>query len=283
VDATLRARLERALGAPVVGAVRVHGGDIHEAWRIDLQDGRRAFVKVGGPTSPSRIFECEAKGLAWLSEGPLRVPRVLAVDASFLALEWIERGRPGTVAAEALGRGLARLHRLGAPTFGLDDPNFLATIPLDNTAEHDWPTFYGTRRLEPLLRLAVDRSRATARMKRGIERVIAMLPQICGPPEPPARLHGDLWSGNVLYDASGAPVIFDPAVYGGHREVDLAMMRLFGGFDAEVFEAYHDEWPLADGWEERIPLYQLLPLLAHVVLFGGHYVAAVERTLDRIG
>ena len=120
-------------------------------------------------------------------------------------------------------------------------------------------------------------------MTRGIERVVARLPALCGPAEPPARLHGDLWSGNRMHDAKGAPVLVDPAVYGGHREIDLAMMRLFGGFDARVFDAYHEAWPLAPGHEERVPLYQLLPLLAHVVLFGAGYVSGVESALTAIG
>jgi fructosamine-3-kinase len=281
MEAALREAIAGALGARVIGVSRVSGGDVHDAYRVELEGGRRAFVKAHRGGDP-HMFPCEARGLAWLAVGPLRVPRVLAASGSFLALEWIDRGAPARGAAEALGRGLARLHRAGAPSFGLDHDNFLATIPQENTPAPDWPTFYGKRRLEPLLRRAANRGCATARMKRGVERVLADLPALCGPAEPPARLHGDLWSGNVMYDASGAPVMFDPAVYGGHREVDLAMMRLFGGFPPEVFDAYQDEWPLAPGAEGRVPLYQLLPLLAHVVLFGGSYVAAVERALDRI-
>lgn len=119
-------------------------------------------------------------------------------------------------------------------------------------------------------------------MRAGIERVIARLPLLVGPDEPMARLHGDLWSGNAATDARGRPVLFDPAVFAGHREVDLAMMRLFGGFSARVFEAYEEVWPLAPRWQERVALYQLLPLLAHAALFGGSYVASVESTLARV-
>src|SRR5690606_27421991 len=153
------------------------------------------------------------------------VPAVLAADARFLALEWIEPGRPAKDADAQLGRGLAALHRLGADRFGLDHDNFLATIAQDNGAERDWPTFYGRRRLEPLLRHAIARGAATITTQRAVERVIAELPRLCGPAEPPARLHGDLWGGNRIHDERGAPVLIDPAVYGGHREVDLAMMR----------------------------------------------------------
>ena len=110
----------------------------------------------------------------------------------------------------------------------------------------------------------------------------ARLPQRCGPAEPPARLHGDLWGGNLLTDEHGAPVLIDPAVYGGHREVDLAMMQLFGGFSARVFDAYHEAHPLAPGWRERAPLYQLYPLLVHVNLFGGSYLGGVRRALRQV-
>jgi fructosamine-3-kinase len=210
------------------------------------------------------------------------VPRVLAVEERFLALEWIEPGAAAREAPEALGRGLAALHRLGAPGFGLDQPNYLATIEQDNTPEPDWASFYGRRRLLPLLERARARGVATARMRRGLERVLAELPRLVGPVEPPARLHGDLWAGNLLHGADGAPVLVDPAVYGGHREVDLAMMRLFGGFGERVFAAYREAYPLAPGADQRVALYQLLPLLAHAVLFGSGYVASVEAALDRV-
>ncbi|UJR78762.1 fructosamine kinase family protein [Sandaracinus amylolyticus] len=273
--------LERALAARVVSASRVSGGDIHDAWRVELADARRVFVKTARGAGDAEVFPCEARGLSWLAEGPLRVPRVLAVEPGFLALEWIERARPARDADEALGRGLAALHRLGAPGFGLDHDNFLATIRQDNTREHDWATFYGRRRLEPLLRAAVARGAGTPAMVRAVERVIAELPRLCGPAEPPARLHGDLWSGNRMHDEQGAPVLVDPAVYGGHREIDLAMMQLFGGFSERVFDAYDDAFPRAAGHEARVPLYQLLPLLAHAVLFGRGYATSAEDAARR--
>lgn len=276
----LAAELSRALGARVTGAARVSGGDVNDAWRVELDDGRRVFVKTNA-RADAAMFPCEARGLAWLAEGPLRVPEVLAADARFLALEWIERAPAAKDADEALGRGLAALHRLGAEGFGWDHDNFLATIPQDNTRERDWPAFYARRRLEPLLRRALERGAATRSTQRAVERVIAELPRLCGPPEPPARLHGDLWGGNLVHDERGAPVLIDPAAYGGHREVDLAMMRLFGGFSEHVFDAYHDAWPLAPGHEARVPLYQLLPLLAHAVLFGGGWASSAERAAEQ--
>ncbi|MCZ7682741.1 MAG: fructosamine kinase family protein [Sandaracinaceae bacterium] len=156
-----------------------------------------------------------------------------------------------------------------------------AASPQDNGREEDWPTFYARRRLEPQLRMAADRGRTSPEMRRGFSRLFARMRELVGPSEPPARLHGDLWGGNCHVDEHGAPVLIDPAVYGGHREMDLAMMQLFGGFSERVFAAYDEAYPLAEGWRERVPLYQLYPLMVHVNLFGGGYAASVERVLSR--
>jgi fructosamine-3-kinase len=241
-------------------------------------------------------FARSAEGFARSAEGSLYVPEVLAVLARPRALVLrafergvsergaFERGPDPKASEEALGRGLAQLHASLAEDarFGLPRASDLATIRFANTPTTDWPTFYAEQRLLPLLAHAERRRVATTRMRLGLERVTARLPELVGPPERAARLHGDLWSGNAAFDRAGRPVIFDPAVYAGHREIDLAMMKLFGGFSSRVFDAYDELWPRAPGHEERVPLYQLLPLLAHVVLFGGSYVATVESTLARL-
>ena len=234
------------------------------------------------------MFAAEARGLGWLAEaGALRIPAVVAVSppeaaAQFLVLELVETGRPARDFDERLGRGLAALHRFGAPNYGLDHDNFIGRLPQANAVESTWERFYRARRLEAQLRRAVDGGLASERMRQGFERLFAALDGLVGPAEAPARLHGDLWGGNLLCDAAGAPCLIDPAVYGGHREVDLAMMRLFGGFGARVFAAYEEAWPLADGAAQRIPLYQLYPLMVHVNLFGGGYVGSVEAALSRL-
>jgi len=275
-----RRELARVLGSDLVAVEGVAGGDINDAFRVRLADGRTVFVKSHA-RAPDGMFAAEAAGLEWLRAGPLRVPRVLAVGADWLALEWLElAGRPDSA---ALGRGLAQLHRVGAPCFGLDEEysrlasspnNFLATLPQDNTREPDWPTFYVERRLRPLCtraRLGLDRELDALRAN-----------ETCfGPAEPPARVHGDLWWGNVAA-AGGEPVLIDPAVYGGHREIDLAMLALFGGLPEALVAAYEEVAPLADGWRERIALHQLYPLAAHACLFGGGYGAQVARTLARL-
>src|SRR6185369_76069 len=164
--------------------------------------------------------------------------------------------------------------------------NFIGRLPQMNAQLDDpragWAAFYRQRRLEPQLRRAADRGLASARMRRGFDRLFATLETLVGPDEVPARLHGDLWGGNLMCDAAGAPCLIDPAVYGGHREIDLAMMRLFGGFGPRVFAAYDEAWPLADGHEARVDLYQLYPLMVHVNLFGGGYGASVESALARL-
>jgi fructosamine-3-kinase len=285
-DVALRRALAQTLGRPVARTRRIRGGDINEAYAAVLDDGRTLFVKTHARPLPS-MFLREAEGLRWLGEARvLRVPEVIAaVDAgpvAFLALQWIDQGPPCADHDERLGRGLALLHDSAPPGFGLSNHNYLATLPQDNTSSESWPLFYSERRLRPQLIRAVDAGRASSALKIGVERVISRIEALCGPPEPPARLHGDLWRGNAMTDRNGEPLLIDPAVYGGHREVDLAMMRLFGGFGPACFAAYHETRPLSAGHEDRIALYQLYPLLAHVNLFGGHYIGEVERALRRI-
>jgi fructosamine-3-kinase len=276
------AAIERALGARVVSRRPVSGGDINEAHALHLDDGRVVFAKTNRAAPPA-MFPAEARGLAWLGQaGALRVPQVLAVDPAFLILEHLDSGRRRPDFDEALGRGLASLHRFGAPSFGLDHDNFIGRLPQSNQPAPTWAAFYRARRLQPQLQLASDAGLASPRLRRDGARLLEVLDERVGPPEPPARLHGDLWGGNLLVDERGEPCLIDPAVHGGHRELDLAMMRLFGGFGPRVFDAYDEAWPLAPGHEERVPLYQLYFLLVHVNLFGGSYVASAEQALAAV-
>ncbi len=279
----LAERVGAALGAALARARVVAGGDVNRALRVDLVDGRRVFVKHGG--GDASMYAAEASGLAWLAEpGALRVPRVLAVgddDVPFLAIEWLERGPPGPRHDEALGRGLAALHRAGAERFGLDGPGYVGPLHVPNAPAPDWAGFYGERRLRPLAAMAERRGSLPQGWRARIEALADRLPDLVGPPEPPARLHGDLWSGNVMALADGTSALVDPAAYGGHREIDLAMLRLFGGASARFEAAYDEAHPLAPGWRERVPVMQALPLLVHVILFGGGYVGALGDVLDR--
>lgn len=284
--ARLALSLEQQLGERVVRVSRLSGGDINDAYQIELEGGGRWFVK-SSPTAPSTLFPAEARGLEWLrAAGALRVPEVRAVSGpddaiGYLVLELLEPGRPGPEFDERLGRGLAALHQSQAGVFGLDHDNFIGPLPQHNALLPEWSEFYRARRLEPQLERAVNSGSASYAMRRAFDRLFARLGELVGPVEAPCRLHGDLWSGNLHVDPNGEPCLLDPAVYGGHREVDLAMMRLFGGFAERVFMAYEEAFPLASGALDRVALYQLYPLLVHLNLFGGGYGASVERALAR--
>lgn len=276
----LEAHLEALLQTSVDGKRRVAGGDICEAWRVTLGDGRVVFAKEHA--NGEAMFDAEAKGLQWLAEAhALRTPTVLAVSARALVLEYIEPGGRTAGFDEAFGRGLARMHGHRPATFGLEHPGIIAGLPQDNTAEDGWVTFFGQRRLRPLVQRCIDTGRLPPETADDLDALLRVLPDRLGPAEAPARLHGDLWSGNAMADAHGEPVVYDPAPYGGHREIDLAMMRLFGGFAPATFDAYHEAMPLAPEHEDRVELMQLYPVLVHVALFGGHYGATARRTMQR--
>jgi len=286
----LAAGVARAAGRAVVGGEPVGGGDINDAYAVELDGGVRVFVKTRAD-APAGEYAAEAAGLAWLAEpGALRVPAVIGLhdpegdagdDPRFLALEWVEEGRLDEAGEEALGLGLAAVHSVGASAFGAVSPLRFGRLVLSNEPLPDWPSFYAERRLLPLARIAVQLGVLSSSGARAVEAVCARLPELSGPPEPPARLHGDLWSGNVLAGVDGRPWLIDPAAYGGHREVDLAMLRLFGGPSPRVLGAYAEAYPLANGYEGRVELWQLFPLLVHAVLFGGGYGASVERAARR--
>ena len=256
---------------------------------MELADGRAVFAKTRR-NPPAGFFTTEAHGLRWLREpATILVPEVLAVSDGDegspprLVLEWIdEAGRVPDRGEAEFGRALARLHRAGSPSFGRQDRRTTGSLALPNDPCESWVEFFGERRLGVLLRIARDRQVLPGSALTKLQRTIERLDVIGGPAEPAARLHGDLWAGNRLVDRSGRSWLIDPACHGGHREFDLAMMRLFGGFGSECFAGYVTEWPLAEGWEARVPLHQLAPLIVHAVKFGGGYAAATEQALDAV-
>jgi fructosamine-3-kinase len=272
------------VGSGVRSMRRVGGGDVAESYRVDLDDGRRVFAKTHHDPPPE-FFTTEAWGLRWLRDArAVAVPDVIAVgdEPPLLVLEWIEEGHPTATTEAELGRALAEMHFAGAPSFGREDRRTTGSRRLPNDPCDTWIEFYATRRLLPLARMAADAHALPADAVGRLEAVAGSLAELGGPPEPAARLHGDLWAGNRVVDMAGRSWLIDPAAHGGHREFDLAMMHLFGGFGPDCFAAYAETFPLADGWQDRVPLHQLAPLTVHAIKFGGTYVAATERALRSV-
>jgi fructosamine-3-kinase len=278
------------LGEPVRSSSPVTGaGSINDAWRIELDSGRVAFVKSRADAADAE-FAAEGAGLEWLAQAAaVRVPEVLGHGErpGWLGLEWVDSGSLTREGWEELGRGLATIHRAGASAHGAMPPGSpdrvlrIGSVELDAGEAESWAEVYADYRLRPLLAMATERRTIDPGDAVAIGRVCERLDVLAGPSEPPARLHGDLWTGNVYADASGRPWLIDPAAHGGHREIDLAMLRLFGGAGGRWLAAYEEAYPLAEGHSERVELWQILPLLVHAVLFGGGYGASAGAAARR--
>lgn len=273
----------RFTGLPVTGERRLSA----TLAEVTLADGQVVMVKRGEGDGAA---QAEAAGLRWLADvGTVRIPAVHGQDGQWLVTERVATGPPTTDAAERFGRDLAALHATGAPAFGAAPPGgpedaYIGLAPMRNVTGPDWPHWYAEHRVLPYLRRAVDDGTVRGPEASVIERVCERLPELAGPAEPPARLHGDLWNGNVLWGADGHVWLIDPAAHGGHRETDLAMLHLFGCPHLDrVLVGYQEAAPLAAGWSERIGLHQLFPLLVHTVLFGrgyaGQAMTAAEAAL----
>ena len=243
-------------------------------WLVELGDRGTVVAKRGA----SGQVLAEAAGLRWLRvPGGPPVPEVLGHDGQWLVTRYIPTGRTDGAAAEHLGRELATLHGAGASAFGAAPPGgpeqaWIGAVPMANVTGPQWPQWYAEHRVLCYLRIAVDRGAVDATGARAVHRTCERVGELAGPAEPPARLHGDLWSGNVHAGADGRVWLLDPAAHGGHRETDLAMLALFGYPHLQrLLAGYTDVAPLAAGWRQRVPLHQLFPLLVHAILFGGGY------------
>jgi protein-ribulosamine 3-kinase len=300
VPEPVRRPVETALRAVVGGDSEivadrpVGGGCISPTARIDTVGGETYFLKWGGGGTMDALLGAEARGLEELAAADeVRVPRVVAsgegVDTragtgpAWLLLEWLEPGGAQSGSWERLGRELAALHRHRSGRFGADADNFIGSLPQANGPADSWPAFWRDRRLEPQLARALDAGLLGDRDRRRFDRLFGRLDALLEPAaaDGASLLHGDLWSGNVHMMADGTPAIIDPSVYCGHREVDLAMADLFGGFGAGFRHAYEAAWPLAPGYAPaRRAVYQLYYLLVHVNLFGAGYVGRTRGALD---
>lgn len=283
--AGIAARAEALLGRGVVSTTPVAGGDICTATRLRLTDGRSAVMKTRAH-APDGFFRSESEGLKWLRDAEgAKVPELLGSADDCVILEWIEPARPSSDMGENLGRALAVTHQAGSEQFGAAADGFIGLAPLPNRSLPTWPEFFASRRVMPYVRAAVDRKALTIEQANSIESVMRRIHEFAGPEEKPSRIHGDLWSGNVVWGSDGNAWLIDPAAHGGHRETDLAMLALFGmPFLQRVIDSYNEAAPLADGWRARVPLHQLHPLLVHTVMFGGTYGAraasAAQSLLD---
>ena len=277
----LRARVSAALGGEVAVVRALGGGDINRATLVEV-DGRPVFVKWNEDPVPG-MFACEAEGLRALRDThTLRVPEPYAFGEDFLAMEYLPLPRARRDFGEELGRGLAALHRVCARRYGFHEDNVLAVLPQPNAWTDNWVAFWSHRRLLHFGRIGLERGQLSSRTFAGLEALCSRLGSLLPAHPEASRLHGDLWSGNVVPAPDGAPALVDPAVFHGHREVDLAMTELFGGFSPRFYAAYREAWPLEPGYERRRTIYQLGPLLVHVILFGGPYEAQVEAALKRL-
>lgn len=261
----------------------VSGGSINDAYRLETSEGT-FFLKMNHSSRYPNMFDAEKRGLELLCLSAFKIPRPIATatvgDYQFMLMEWIEKGVPKRDFWTEFGRGLAALHSISGQAFGLDHDNYIGSLPQNNSECQNWSDFYREERLIPQMNLAKSQGRLTTGMKIGFDGLFEKLETIF-PVEKPSLIHGDLWSGNLMVADSGSPSIFDPAVYFGHREMDLAMMALFGGFGNDWVDVYNEVYPLENGWRERIPIGQLYPLMVHVNLFGGGYGRDVESILKR--
>ncbi len=270
MDARLRNTLEEALGEPL---------SLAGSGLLRASSGKEYFLKTG---PASEAFRCEANGLRELARsGAIPVAEAVTVGDDFILTGYIARRAPAPGFFEEFGRSLARLHRFRGESFGFYEDNFIGANPQSNLAQGeertDWAAFYFRKRLLPQYRLAERNGYATARLRRGFLQMESRLESILQESEePPCLLHGDLWNGNYLCGPEDRAILIDPAVYYGHREADLAMTRLFGGFPESFYRAYREEYPLPEGWEYRENLYKLYHLLNHLNLFGAGYLSDVE-------
>ena len=260
------------------------GGSINTVFLLETSAGN-FVVKLNKAYRYKGMFEAEAKGLQMLADtNTLRTPEVIDVghheDHTYLLCEHIRNGEKHDGFWETFGSKLARLHRHHNSYFGLDHDNYIGSLPQQNTRHESWEDFFVLQRLQPQLKMAYDSGCFRSKDRQMMERLMGKIGKLI-PEEKAALIHGDLWSGNYLIDETSAPVLIDPAIYYGHREMDIAMMHLFGGFSPVLFQAYQSEFPMEKGWKERIPLHNLYPLLVHVNLFGENYLGQVRSTLRK--
>jgi protein-ribulosamine 3-kinase len=288
ISSILAEVLTRSAGVQITGPLQIReigGGSINATYHVTTDHHRQWFSKINDAERFPDLFVLERQGLALLEAADIiRVPKVLACEVidgdQVLVLEWIHEGLRSNDFWQTFGGQLARQHRITRDTFGLDQDNYMGALPQSNTSSPDWVDFFIHQRLEPQIKVATDKGLFAHRYVQQFQRLYKALSDIFEP-EPPALLHGDLWSGNFLCDEDSRPVLIDPAVYYGHRSVDLAMTTLFGGFEQPFYEAYAYHYPFPVNHREQWEICNLYPLLIHLNLFGQSYMGNILHTIQR--
>ncbi len=279
----IQQQITQQLEIKILTARPLGGGCIHQAHRLETPE-RTYFIKWNHLNQWDN-FQVEKKGLELLREArTIRIPKVVMLGKTkhhaFLVLEFVDSGWPAKDYWTEFGANMARLHQHSNDQFGLSYDNYIGSLPQPNGWKDSWVEFFIERRIRPKLRQALDQGSLSGDASHKFEILFGKLEDFF-PDEPPARLHGDLWGGNILVGEDGYAVIFDPAVYYGHREMELAFMTLFDRQPRDFYDAYQEVWPLEAGWEDRLDLYNLYPLLVHVILFGSGYVASLMGVLRK--
>lgn len=275
----------KQLNLGIDSIVPIKGGDINDAFRLESFD-KKYFLKVNSANNFPHLFKKEARALEAIKKTKtFSVPKVVNVgeagkDFQYLLLEWMETSTPTVVNWENLGKNLAKLHQNTSKQFGWSEDNYIAIVVQPNILTDSWSEFYAKNRIMPMIKLLQNKQLINSKQIKSAENLCKQLNSIF-PEEKPALLHGDFWNGNILANKKGEFSVIDPAIYYGHREMDLAIAKLFGGFDDVFFDAYHENSPLAPNFEERLPIAQLFPLLIHAYLFEGYYVKDVQTILKK--
>jgi fructosamine-3-kinase len=275
----LSARLSGHFNHPIeiVSHKQVFGGDINQTFQLETNIGS-FFLKMNDGSFKD-MFEKEFQGLQLLHQTQtIKVPQPIlhseVENKIFLVTEFIQKGNPSKNFWQTFAQQLASLHKHSNKGFGLETNNYIGSLHQQNNFCNTWSEFYATQRILPLAQLAFNQNKFDKQDLSQAEKLCARFNDLF-PAEKPSLIHGDLWSGNFMSDENGAPVIYDPAVYYGSREMDIAMSLLFGGFDKKFYDSYNEAFPLQPNWKERVELCQLYPLLVHLILFGGHYYNSV--------
>jgi len=274
--------IEEKLAVKTFNFAPVSGDSINRAYCIETTDGKY-FIKLNGKNKYPGMFEAEAQGLNLIANtNTIKTPEVILQDSvdneSFLLLGWIDARRPTAKTSAKLGEQLAAMHRQSAELFGLDADNYMGSLTQSNKRHKTWAAFFAEERLQPMVKIADEKGLLVNKDIAGFEQLYKNLPGLFTE-ERSSLIHGDLWGGNYVISADEQPYLIDPTVSYGHRELDIAMTTLFGGFSNEFYTAYNEAFPLAKTWQQRIDLWNLYPLLVHLNLFGESYLAQVRDCL----